>query len=141
MDRLWRSNYSISSRTDCPLSIVNDEDHNVEKHGASAFMCLHDAKSKNFKDNIFCMADVSLNDHVYFNYYSEASSPYSKTASKEEGDGKSVDSNFDYVKQLKVLTILKLLVLIAKLLVTKKMVVNLLILTFLSLIILIMLSN
>ena len=106
MDRLGRSNSSINSRIGCPPDIVNDEDHNVEKHGASALMCLHDAKSKNFKDNIFCMANVSLNDHVYFNYYSEASSPYSKTASKEEGDGKSVDSNFDYVKQLRVLTVL-----------------------------------
>ena len=106
MDRLGRSNSSINSRTGCPPDIVNDEDHNVEKHGASALMCLHYAKSKNFKDNIFCMANVSLNDHVYFNYYSEASFPYSKTASKEEGDGKSVDSNFDYVKQLRVLTVL-----------------------------------
>ena len=55
MDRLWRSNSSISSRTSCPPDIVNDEDHNVEKHGASALMCLHDTKSKNFKDNIFCI--------------------------------------------------------------------------------------
>ena len=75
-------------------------------------MCLHDPKSKNFKGNIFCMANVSLNDHVYFNCYSEASSPNSKTASKEEGDGKSIDSDFspiddsDYIKQLRVLTIL-----------------------------------
>ena len=30
MDRLWRSNSSISSRTGCPLDIVNEEDHNVE---------------------------------------------------------------------------------------------------------------
>ena len=50
--------------------------------------------------------------YVYFNYYSEASSPYSKIACKEEGDGKSVDSDFspiddsDYIKQLRVLTIL-----------------------------------
>ena len=29
MDRLWRSNSSISSRTGCPLDIVNKEDHNV----------------------------------------------------------------------------------------------------------------
>ena len=106
MDRLQRFNSSISSRTGCPPDILNDEDHNVEKHGASVLMCLLDAKSKNFKDNIFCMANVSLNDHVYFNYSSEASFPYSKTASKEEGDGKSVDSNFDYVKQLRVLTVL-----------------------------------
>ena len=27
MDRLWRSNSSISSRTGCPPDIVNDEDH------------------------------------------------------------------------------------------------------------------
>ena len=30
MDRLWRSNSSISSRTGCPLDIVNEEDHNVD---------------------------------------------------------------------------------------------------------------
>ena len=30
MDRLWRSNSSISSRTGCPPDIVNEEDHNVE---------------------------------------------------------------------------------------------------------------
>ena len=112
MDRLQRFNSSINSRTGCPPDILNDEDHNVEKHGASVLMCLLDAKSKNFKDNIFCMANVSLNDHVYFNYYSEASSPYSKIACKEEGDGKSVDSYFspiddsDYIKQLRVLTVL-----------------------------------
>ena len=70
MDRLWRSNFSISSRTGCPPDIVNDEDHNVEKHGASVLMCLHNAKTKNFKNNISCMANVSLNDHVYFNHYS-----------------------------------------------------------------------
>ena len=104
MDRLWRSNSSISSRTGCPPNIVNDEDHNVEKRGASVLMCLHDAKSKNFKNNISCMANVSLNDHVYFNHYSKASCPYSKIAGKEEDGGKSVDSNFspidnfDYVK-------------------------------------------
>ena len=193
MDRLWRSNSSVSSRTGCPPDIVNEEDHNVDdgeipdfnkwtiprvdtenvyKIGwaestfhsaykvrtveqifsiskthekcclfskksigeylaskkfsylhigmvqvaikpltrkginASVLMCLHDAGFKNFKDNIFCMANVSLNDHVYFSYYSEASFPYGKTASKEKGDGKFVDSNFDYVKQLRVLTVL-----------------------------------
>ena len=109
MDRLWRSNSSISSRTGCPPNIVNDEDHNVEKRGASVLMCLHDARSKNFKNNISCMANVSLNDHVYFNHYSEASCPYSKIASKKENGGKSVDSNFpliDNVKQLRVLTVL-----------------------------------
>ena len=30
MDRLWRSNSSVSSRTGCPPNIVNEEDHNVE---------------------------------------------------------------------------------------------------------------
>ena len=30
MDRLWRSNSSISSRTACPPDIVNEEDHNVD---------------------------------------------------------------------------------------------------------------
>ena len=30
MDRLWRSNSSISSRTSCPPDIVNEEDHNVD---------------------------------------------------------------------------------------------------------------
>ena len=30
MDRLWRSNSSISSRTSCPPDIVNEEDHNID---------------------------------------------------------------------------------------------------------------
>ena len=30
MDRLWRSNSSISSRTGCSPDIVNEEDHNVD---------------------------------------------------------------------------------------------------------------
>ena len=30
MDRLWRSNSSISSRTGCLPDIVNEEDHNVD---------------------------------------------------------------------------------------------------------------
>ena len=30
MDRLWRSNSSVSSRTGCLLDIVNEEDHIVE---------------------------------------------------------------------------------------------------------------
>ena len=30
MDRLWRSNSSISSRTGCPPDIVNEEDHNID---------------------------------------------------------------------------------------------------------------
>ena len=103
MDRLWKSNSSISSRTGCPLDIVNDEDHNVEKRGASVLMCLHDVKSKSFKNNISCMTDVSLNDHICFNHYSEASCQY---------NNKSVDSNFSpidnsgYIKQLRVLTVL-----------------------------------
>ena len=32
MDRLWRTNSSVNSRTGCPPDIVNEEDHNVEKH-------------------------------------------------------------------------------------------------------------
>ena len=32
MDRLWRSNSSISFRTGCPPDIVNEEDHIVEEH-------------------------------------------------------------------------------------------------------------
>ena len=32
MDRLWKSNSSVSSRTGYPLDIVNEEDHNVEEH-------------------------------------------------------------------------------------------------------------
>ena len=92
MDRLWRSNSSISSRTGCPLGIVNDEDHNVEKGGASVLMCLHDAKSKSFKNNISCMTDVSLNDHACFNYYSNASCLYRK-----RDNDKSVDPNFTLI--------------------------------------------
>ena len=64
MDRLWRSNSSINSRTGCPLDIVNNEDHNVESCGATVLMCLHGTKSKNLKNNILSMANVSLNDHV-----------------------------------------------------------------------------
>ena len=30
MDRLWRSNSSISSRTGCPPDIVNKEDHTID---------------------------------------------------------------------------------------------------------------
>ena len=51
MDRLWRSNSSISSRTGCPLGIVNDEDHKVESCGATVSMCLHGMKSKIPKNN------------------------------------------------------------------------------------------
>ena len=31
MDRLWRSNSSVSSRIGCPPDIVNEEDHTVEE--------------------------------------------------------------------------------------------------------------
>ena len=70
MDRLWRSNSSISPRTGCPLDIENDEDHKVESCGAT--MCLHGTKSKIFKNNTLSMANASLNDHACFNYYSNA---------------------------------------------------------------------
>ena len=30
MDRLWRSNSSISSKTSCPPDIVNEEDHTID---------------------------------------------------------------------------------------------------------------
>ena len=30
MDRLWRSNSSVNSKTSCPLDIVNEENHTVE---------------------------------------------------------------------------------------------------------------
>ena len=106
MDRLWRSNSSISSRTGCPLGIVIDEDHNVESCGATAPMCLHSTKSKNFKNNILSMTDASLNDHACFNYYSNASCLY-----KKRDNDKTVDpnftpiDNFKYANQLRVLTI------------------------------------
>ena len=32
MDRLWRSNSSVSSRTGCSPDIVNEEDHTVEEN-------------------------------------------------------------------------------------------------------------
>ena len=88
---------------ECPLGIVNDEDHNVERGNASVLMCLHDDKSKNFKNNISSMADVSLNNHACL---------YRKTTRKEKDNDKSVDPNFSpidnfgYVNQLRVLTIL-----------------------------------
>ena len=110
MDRLWRSNSSISSRTGCPLGIVNDEDYNVENGGAPVIMCLHNTKSKNFKNNISSMADVSLNGHGCFNHYSNASCLYRKH-SKERDNDKFVDpnftpiDNFNYVNQLRVLTV------------------------------------
>ena len=31
MDRLWRSNSFISSRTSVPLDIINEEDHTMEE--------------------------------------------------------------------------------------------------------------
>ena len=86
MDRLWRSNSSISSRIGCPPDIVKDEDHNVEKHGASVLMCLHDAKFKNFKDYIFGIVNVSLNDDPVY---------------PSDSDFPPID-NPDYVKQLRV---------------------------------------
>ena len=103
MDRLWRSNSSISSRTGCPPDIVNDEDNNVEKRGASVLMCLHDVKSKSFKNNISCITDVSLNDHICFNHYSEASCSYSN---KSVDYNFSLIENFDCINQLRVLTVL-----------------------------------
>ena len=60
--------------------------------------------------------DKSQVSSVYYSTKPEASSPYSKTASEEEDDSKSVcpsDSDFspidnsDYVKQLRVLNVLK----------------------------------
>ena len=32
MDRLWRSNSSVSSKTSCPPNIVNEEDHTIEEN-------------------------------------------------------------------------------------------------------------
>ena len=32
MDRLWKSNSSISSRIGCPPDIVNEEDHTIEEN-------------------------------------------------------------------------------------------------------------
>ena len=37
MERLWRSNSSVSSSTGCPLDIVNKEDYTVEKNGILDF--------------------------------------------------------------------------------------------------------
>ena len=100
MDRLWRSNSSISSRTGCPLGIVNDEDHNVESCGATVLMCLHGIKSKNSKNNILSMANVSLNDHACFNHYSNASCLYETVEPSF-----TPSDNFNYANQLRVLTI------------------------------------
>ena len=57
------------------------------------------------------MADVSLNNHTCFNHYSEASCLCRKTTRKERDNYKFVDpnfspiDNFDYVNQLRVLTV------------------------------------
>ena len=67
MDRLWRSNSSISSRTGCPLGTINDEDHKVESCDATIDVCLHGMNSKILKNNALSMADASLNDHACFN--------------------------------------------------------------------------
>ena len=32
MERLWRSNSSVSSNTSCPSDIVNEEDHTIEEN-------------------------------------------------------------------------------------------------------------
>ena len=79
-------------------------------------MCSRDARFKNFKDSILGMTTVSLYDGpIYFNCYPEPSFPYSRPASEEEDDGKSIcpsDGDFppidnsNYIKQLRVLTIL-----------------------------------
>ena len=106
MDRLWRSNSSINSRTGCPLGIIIDEDHNVESCGATVPMCLHGTKSNNFKNSILSMTNAFLNDHACFNYYSNASYLYRK-----RDNDKSVDpnftptNNFNYANQLRVLTV------------------------------------
>ena len=49
------------------------------------------------------MADVSLNDHICFNHYSEASCLYS---SKSVNSNFSPIDNIDNVKQLRVLIVL-----------------------------------
>ena len=79
-------------------------------------MCSRDARFKNFKDSILGMTTVSLYDGpIYFNCYPEPSFPYSRPASEEEDDGKSIClsdfdfppiDNSDYVKQIRVLTVL-----------------------------------
>ena len=89
MDRLWRSNSSISSRTGCPLGIVNSEDHKVESCGATVSMCLHGMNSKILKNNTLSMADASLNDHAYFN----ASCLYEKRDREHNNTHKGVDTD------------------------------------------------
>ena len=106
MDRLWRSNSSVSSRTGCPLGIVNDEDHKVESCGAIVSMCLHGMKSKILKNNTLSMTDASLNDHACFNYYSDASCLYEKRDNdKTVKPSFTPIDNFNYANQLRVLTI------------------------------------
>ena len=75
--------------------------HNVERCGASVLMCLHDTKSKNFKNNIPSMADVSLNDHACFNHYSEASS----SVCPSDSDFPPIENPI-YQNQLRVLNVL-----------------------------------
>ena len=99
MDRLWRSNSSISHRTGCPLGIINDEDHKVD----SVSMCLYGTKSKIFKNNTLSMANTSLNDHACFNYYSNAFCLCKKDKTIDPSFT-SID-NFNYANQLRVLTI------------------------------------
>ena len=63
-------------------------------------MCLRDTRSKNFKDNIFGMVNVSLNDDpVYF----KPEAPSSVCPS--DSDFPPID-NSNLVKQLRVLTVL-----------------------------------
>ena len=97
---------SVSSRTGCPLGIVNDEDHKVESCGATVSMCLHGMKSKILKNNTLSMTDASLNDHACFNYYSNASCLYEKRDNDKtvEPSFTPID-NFNYANQLRVLTI------------------------------------
>ena len=102
MDRLWRSNSSISSRIGCPLGIVNSEDYKVKSCGATVSVCLHNMNSKILKNNTLSMTDASLNDHACFN----TSCLYEK-----RDNDKTVDSsftpinNFNYANQLRVLNI------------------------------------
>ena len=101
MDRLWRSNSSISSRTGCPSGIINSEDYKVESCGATVSVCLHGMNSKILKNNTLSMADASLNDHACFN----ASCLYEKRDNDETVDPSFTHiDNFNYVNQLRVLT-------------------------------------
>ena len=102
MDRLWRSNSPISSRTGCPLGIVNSEDYKVESCGATVSVCLHNMNSKILKNNTLSMTNASLNDHACFN----TSCLYEKRDNDETvyPNFTPID-NFNYVNQLRVLTI------------------------------------